>query len=113
MSRAPARRLHAFVRPQASRMAIRDVPSSPEGDYLGVDRLLVPDHQLATAGIADGCVAHAHEAFTSHDLVPQAQFATPEPIQILNQNVQHIVLVLPRFSGAMRRDQHIAQVPER
>ena len=113
MSRAPARRLHAFVRPHASRMAIRDVPSSPEGDYLGADLLLVPDHQMATAGIADRCVSHAHEAFTSDDLVPQAQFATPEPIQILNQNVQHIVLVLPRFSGGMRRDQHIAQAPER
>jgi hypothetical protein len=101
------------VRPHASRMAIRDVPSSPEGDYLGADLLLVPDHQMATTGIADGCVSHSHEAFTSDDLVPQAQFATPEPIQILNQNVQHIVLVLPRFSGGMRRDQHIAQAPER
>ena len=113
MRRAPARRLHAFVRPHASRMAIRAVPSSPEGDYLGADRLLVPDHQMATAGIADRCVSHAHEACTSDDLVPQAQFATPEPIQIVNQNVQHIVLVLPRFSGGMRRDQHIAQAPER
>ncbi len=113
MSRAPARRLHAFVRPHASRMAIRDVPSSPEGDYLGADLLLAPYHQMATAGIADGCVSHSHEAFTSDDLVPQAQFATPEPIQILNQNVQHIVLVLPRFSGGMRRDQHMAQAPER
>ncbi len=73
----------------------------------------VPDHQMAAAGIADGCVSHSHEAFTSDDLVPQAQFATPEPIQIVNQNVQHIVLVLPRFSGGMRRDQHIAKAPER
>ena len=113
MSRAPARRLHAFVRPHASRMAIRDVPSSPEGDYLGADLLLVPDHQMATAGIADGCVSHAHEAFTSDDLVPQAQFATPEPIHIVNQHVQHRVLVRPRFAGGMRRDQHIAQAPER
>ena len=94
-------------------MAIRAVPSSAEGDYLGADRLLVPDHQLATAGIADRCISQAHEAFTSDDLVPQAQFATPEPIQILNQNVQHSVLVLPRFSGGMRRDQQIAQAPER
>ena len=92
---------------------MRDVLSSSEGDYLGVDLLLVPEHQMATTGIADGCVSYAQEAFTSGNLVPQAQFATPEPIQILNQNVQHSVLVLLRFSGRMRRDQHITQVPER
>ena len=77
------------------------------------DLLLVSDHQMTITGIADGCVSHAHDAFTSDDLVPQAHVATPEPIHILKENVQHTVLVLPRFSGGMRRDQHIAQVPER
>ncbi len=50
---------------------------------------------------------------SSDDLVPQARLAAPEPTQIVDQNVQHIVLVLPRFSRGMRRDQHIAEAPER
>src|SRR5262245_39091875 len=70
-----------------------------------------------SGGRGSGCAwpraCRSHEALTSDDLVPQAHFATPEPIQILKENVQHTVLVLPRFSTGMWRDQHIAQVPQR
>jgi hypothetical protein len=101
------------VSAHASLMAIHDVPHLRKAIISGDDLLLVPDHQMATNGIADGCVSATREAFTSDDLVPQAQFAPPEAIQIINQNVQHIVLVLLCFSGGMRRDQYIAKAPER
>jgi hypothetical protein len=58
--------------------------------------------------LADGCISHAYEAFTSNDLVPQAQLATPEPIQMPPKPTAPDVigLIVARFGQLSRQREH-------
>src|SRR5262245_41136489 len=94
-------------------IAVCRIPlATPGGRGIAATAALAADRKSACE-ISRWVLAPSRRAISSDNLVPQARLAAPEPIQVLNQNVQHIVLVLLRFSGGMRRDQHIAQAPER
>ena len=48
-----------------------------------------------------------------HDPVHQLGLAAPEAIEILQQQIDHVVLVLARLARRVRRDQHVRNVPQR
>src|SRR3954469_126968 len=48
----------------------------------------------------------------SHHLVAQLPLAAPEPIQILAQDLDDVVLVAASFAGGVRRHQHVLHRPE-
>src|SRR5262249_2155225 len=43
----------------------------------------------------------------SNDLILQFRVAAPQAVEILEQNIEHVILVAPRLAGSMRRDQHV------
>ena len=49
----------------------------------------------------------------SHDLVLEIGVAAFKPLDILDQDVEHVILVAPGLSAGMRGQQHILQSPKR
>src|SRR6266851_4993748 len=49
--------------------------------------------------------------WVSDDLVAQFLFAAPEPVEIVAQDLDHIVFVAPRLAGRVGRDQHMLHAP--
>jgi len=47
----------------------------------------------------------------SDDLVAQRGVSTPQPIKIVLQDIQHVLLVFSRLPGSVRRDQDVREIP--
>src|SRR4051812_46488830 len=47
----------------------------------------------------------------SDDLIAQLCFAAPETVEIVAQDLDHVVLVPPGLSRRMGRDQHVLHAP--
>src|SRR6476469_5124561 len=55
----------------------------------------------------------AEAAWRSDDLVAQGGLAAPEAIEVLEQDVDHRVLVALRLAGDVRGDESVGQGPQR
>src|SRR5262249_1662870 len=92
-----------LLEPRFFRMAAPTGPGRPR--CIGI---------IYVSGGGDHLFAHQSESSSarSHHLVLQRRLATPQAIEILEQHVEHVVLIALRFAGGMRRDQHVVEAPQ-
>src|SRR3984893_19344651 len=47
------------------------------------------------------------------DLIAQHGFTAPQPLQVVEEEVEHIVLIAAGLAGGMRREEDVRQTPDR
>src|SRR5829696_4198095 len=48
----------------------------------------------------------------SNDLVAKGCLAPPQPLEIFDEDVDDVLLIMPRLAGRMRRDEDVRHVPQ-
>ena len=93
----------ASVRPRAGDVSRRD--RGERADRRGVCGAAARLHEGAAGGGAAGRSVRADCADVGS--------TAPKAVEIVHEDVEHVVLVAPRLAGGVRRDQRVRQPPER